>query len=229
MVLRVEGCSVGIGGAQILHDVSLEAGRGEILALVGHNGAGKSTLIKTMIGMRDKQSGSMAIHQENIDDHLKGYKRMFSYIPEEPLLFSELTTLQHFELYKQSYSIDRETFASRVERYMNAFEITDKKDEYPEALSKGMRQKVQTICALLPVVPVLFIDEPFMGLDVYAGKFLEEELNRKKEEGMTIVLTTHQLDKVKTLADTYIMLKNGSVSSRGPVESFEMLVRRKDQ
>lgn len=226
MVLRVENCSVEIAGNPILQHVSLQAGRGEILALVGHNGAGKSTLMKTMIGMRGKLTGTIMIQQESMDDHLKNYKRLFSYIPEEPLLFSELTTRQHFDLYRRSYSIDEDIFAARVEGYLAAFEMTDKKDGYPEALSKGMRQKVQTICALLPDVPVLFIDEPFMGLDVYAGQYLEEELIRRKEQGMTIILTTHQLDKVKALADTYVMLKHGSVSSSGPVESFEKLERR---
>ncbi|MBN9654508.1 ABC transporter ATP-binding protein [Halobacillus sp. GSS1] len=226
MVLEVKNCSVDIQKERILKDVSFHVRRKEIVALVGHNGAGKSTLMKTMIGSRDKLSGTLSITGNDQDKHYKAYKRNFTYIPEEPLLFNELTVYHHFKLYQKSYSVPEDVFENRVRTYTKGFELEDKLDEYPEALSKGMRQKVQTICALLPDVPVLFIDEPFMGLDVYAGHFLEEELVRKKTQGASIVLTTHQLEKVSELADRYVMLVEGEVSSSGDVSEFHELERR---
>ncbi|CDQ18595.1 ABC-2 type transport system ATP-binding protein [Halobacillus karajensis] len=225
-VLDVNKCDVDIQKKRILSKVSFHVYRGEIMALVGHNGAGKSTLMKTIIGSREKVSGNIAIRGYDQDEQYRTYKLNFTYIPEEPLLFNELTVYHHFRLFQQSYAIPEEVFKERVDHYVQGFELTDKLDEYPEALSKGMRQKVQTICALLPDVPILFIDEPFMGLDVYAGAFLEKELQHKRERGGSIVLTTHQLDKVSELADRYVMLVDGLVSSSGNVSGFNDLERR---
>ncbi|REJ09965.1 ABC transporter ATP-binding protein [Halobacillus trueperi] len=226
VVLDVKNCSVDIQKERILRDISFHVKKSEIMALVGHNGAGKSTLMKTMIGSREKIGGTLSIAGNDQDKQYKAYKSNFTYIPEEPLLFNELTVYHHFKLYQKSYSVPEGVFDSRVKTYTEGFELKDKLDEYPEALSKGMRQKVQTICALIPDVPVLFIDEPFMGLDVYAGRFLEEELVRKKVQGASIVLTTHQLEKVSELADRYVMLVEGEVSSSGDVSEFHELERR---
>ncbi|WP_241656006.1 ABC transporter ATP-binding protein [Halobacillus litoralis] len=228
-MLEAMNCSVDISGERILSDLSFKVHKGEMLALVGHNGAGKSTLIKAMIGTREKSSGKFTICSIDQDDQFKEYKEKFAYIPEEPLLLSELTVAHHFKLYQKSYHIPDELFEKRVKVYTEAFELEDKLNDYPEALSKGMRQKVQTICALLPEVPLLFIDEPFMGLDIYAGNFLEKELRQRCEEGISIVLTTHQLDKVRSLADSFIMLANGGISASGSVESFDTLERRDTQ
>ena len=89
-----------------------------------------------------------------------------------------------------------------------------------------MRQKVQTICALLPEVPLLLIDEPFMGLDIYAAEFLLEELKKRKEQGTAILLTSHQIEKVKDLCDEFVLLSNGKVVDEGEIEDFTGLQRR---
>lgn len=225
-VLEVDGCCVDIRNERILTDISLQVNQGEIVALVGHNGAGKSTLIKAMIGAREKTSGTCEIGGYDQEKQFKEYKRNFTNIPEEPLLFSELTVFHHFKLYQKSYNIEEDLFNQRVDEYTEAFELADKMNAFPEALSKGMRQKVQTICALLPDVPLIFIDEPFMGLDIYAGATLEQVLKDKRKEGVGFVLTTHQLEKLSTLADQYVMLSNGKVSSKGAVSDFTQLDRR---
>ncbi|MGP4076781.1 ABC transporter ATP-binding protein [Halobacillus sp. K22] len=223
--LVVEDCKVTIRDNTILEDVSFSIHQGQILALVGHNGAGKSTLIKTILGSREKSKGRISIHNLDQDQHYADYKRQLSYIPEEPLLLSELTVYQHFQLYQKSYRIPEKRFEEKVAAYTKGFELHDKLNEYPESLSKGMRQKVQTICALLPEVSLLLIDEPFMGLDVYAGAYFEKLLKERRDEGCSILLTTHQLEKVKELADVYVMLTDGRVSSEGEVNEFHTLDR----
>ncbi|MFD2923755.1 ABC transporter ATP-binding protein [Halobacillus naozhouensis] len=225
-VLEVDKCDVNIREHSILANVSIRIPQGTITALVGHNGAGKSTLIKAIIGSQEKSAGRISVVGVGQDDQFSEYKRQFSYIPEEPLLMSELTVYQHFQLYQKSYNIPDDSFRRKVDQYSEAFELTDKLDDYPESLSKGMRQKAQTICALLPDVPLLLIDEPFMGLDVYAGAYLERVLVELKKAGTSILLTTHQLDKVRELADYFVMLKDGAVSSTGAVEEFHELDRR---
>ncbi|MCP3027255.1 ABC transporter ATP-binding protein [Halobacillus sp. A5] len=225
-VLQIHDCHIIIRDQSILKQVSFEVDKGRITALVGHNGAGKSTVMKAVTGSLEKAGGTISINGINQDQNFSEYKYQFSYIPEEPLLLNELTVFQHFQLYQKSYDIPDHLFIERIQVYAEAFELMDKLDEYPEALSKGMRQKAQTICALLPDVPLLLIDEPFMGLDVYAGAYLEKLLKERRDLGTSILLTTHQLEKVHDLADDFVMLKNGRVSSAGIVEEFDQLDRR---
>lgn len=218
--------SVMIQQETILDRISFRLNAGTINALVGHNGAGKSTIMKTILGWQEKEEGEISINGiEQMEDFLE-FKKQLAYIPEEPFLLSELTVMQHFQLYGESYQMDKEVLYHKIEYYSKAFEIKDKLNEYPEALSKGMRQKVQTICAILPEVALLLVDEPFMGLDIYATEFLEKILKEKAESGTTILLTSHQLERIKDLADNYIMLQQGQVIDTGEITEFTTLKRR---
>lgn len=228
--LEVTQINTKIGQKTLLSDLSFILKRGSIMALVGHNGAGKSTLIKTIMGINEKNKGKIIINSEvDQDEAFLTFKRYISYLPEEPLLLTELTVMQHFQLYGMSYHLKESVLAERIKRYTEGFELTDRLNEYPEALSKGMRQKVQTICALLPDVPVLLIDEPFMGLDIYAIDYFEAVIAEKASEGTAILLTTHQLERVKDLADEFIMLQHGEVISQGPIDDFVSIKRSSDR
>ena len=228
-VLKMENVHVEIGSETLLEDISFEISEGESIALIGHNGAGKSTLMKTIIGMQQKKEGTIHIHNTDQDKDYLAYKKLFSYIPEEPFLLPELTVMQHLQLYGKSYEIEEDALMSQAEEWLNLFEIDDKLDEYPESLSKGMRQKVQTICALLPDVPLLLIDEPFVGLDVHAITLLEDILIQKTNNGTSILLTTHQLERMEKLATSYVMLQKGTIIEQGNVDQFKQLSRRMEQ
>lgn len=224
--LDVKNVQTKIDGKMLLDDISFTLQEGEVLALVGHNGAGKSTLMKTMMQVNDKQAGTIIIQEQyDQDEHLLSFKKQISYLPEEPLLLTELTVMQHFQLYALSYDIKEADFEAKIARYIKGFGLTTKLDAYPEELSKGMRQKVQTICAFLPEVPVMLIDEPFMGLDVYAVEYFLTLLKEKINAGMSVVLTTHQLDQVKNLANTFIMLEEGRVKSKGDIREFTTITK----
>lgn len=224
--LDINEVTVKVKEQVLLDHISFQVNKGKITALVGHNGAGKSTTMKTIMGWQEKDAGRIHINGISQDKDFLEYKKLFSYIPEEPLLLSELTVYQHFQLFGTSYQIPEEQFKQKVDYYIKKFDLTDKQNEYPEALSKGMRQKVQTICALLPDVPLLLIDEPFMGLDIYASAFLEEELIKRAKLGTAILLTSHQLEKVKELSDDYILLKDGQIIEEGVIDNFAGLQRR---
>lgn len=229
-VLTVDQVTTAIKDKKLIDNISFSLRQGSIMALVGHNGAGKSTLIKTILSMMDKTSGKIVIQEEyDQDDDFIKFKQMISYLPEEPLLMTELTVMQHFQLYGISYGISEDALSQRVNRYVEGFELTDKLNEYPESLSKGMRQKVQTICAFIPDTPILLIDEPFMGLDVYAIDYLKKLILEKALAGTSILLTTHQLDIVKDMAEYFIMLQHGKVLSMGPIQDFDTIKRGSDQ
>jgi ABC-2 type transport system ATP-binding protein len=228
-LLKVNNLDVAIKEIKLLNNITFTLDKGSVIALVGHNGAGKSTLMKTIMGIQEKTNGEIIIDGDfNQDTSFLDYKRRIAFIPEEPLLMSELTAMQHFQLYGKSYRMEEKELIKRIDRYVEGFELQGKLNEYPESLSKGMRQKVQTICAMLPDVPLLLIDEPFMGLDIYAVDYFEEILKEKIASGASILLTTHQLKRVKNIADQFIMLQEGKVLHKGLISEFETIKRRSE-
>src|SRR5690625_3294551 len=116
--LSIKGISVEIDQQKLLDDITLKMKSGSIMALVGHNGAGKSTLIKTIMGVTEKVAGEIFINNTySQDDDFIAYKKMISYLPEEPLLLTELTVMQHFQLYGMSYCITEKVLQERIKRY----------------------------------------------------------------------------------------------------------------
>ncbi|SEN82844.1 ABC-2 type transport system ATP-binding protein [Amphibacillus marinus] len=228
-VLILDQVTVNIQNKAILKGISFELPPSSVTALLGHNGAGKSTLLKAILGILKIREGTIQLAGNDQITSFLAFKSSISYIPEEPFLLSELTVQQHFQLYIESYQLDPHKTNQRIEHYINTFEIHDKVNQYPEALSKGMRQKVQAICALLPETDLLLIDEPFMGLDVFATDFLIAEIKQKAERGTAILLTTHQLDRLEGLANYYMMLQQGEIIDHGKIENFLELKRRFDQ
>lgn len=228
--LELQSVNVEVGQNKLLDMITFDLEPGTITALVGHNGAGKSTLMKTILGIMEKSSGQIVINEKyDLNEHFLEFKRFISYLPEEPLLLTELTVMQHFQLYGMSYGLAEAELSKRVEHYVQNFELNDKLNEYPESLSKGMRQKVQTICALLPDTPIILIDEPYMGLDIYAVDYFEQVMREKADNGTSILLTTHQLDRVKHIADRYVMLQHGEIQNKGPIADFETIQRRSEE
>ncbi|HLR14401.1 MAG TPA: ABC transporter ATP-binding protein, partial [Bacillota bacterium] len=189
---------------------------------------GKSTLLRTIMGMLDKKKGTIQVCGHDLDTSFIDYKKQIAYLPEEPMLLSELTVYQHFQMYGLAYGISEETLTKRIETYVEGFELTGKLDKYPEELSKGMRQKVQGICAFLPDAPLLLIDEPFMGLDIYAIDYIEELMRQKISEGVTIFISSHQLERIRDLADSFILLQKGEVIRQGPINEFDTIKRGSD-
>lgn len=228
-MLTVKDVHLKIKDQAILDQISFSLEPKAVTALIGHNGAGKSTLIKAIIGMTEINEGEITLAGVDQSEDFLEFKKNVSYIPEEAFLLSELTVEQHFQLYIDSYQLDPETAREKINRYINVFEIADKLDQYPESLSKGMRAKVQIICALLPDVQLLLVDEPFDGLDVHATQFLIEKLQEKADSGTTVLLTTHQLDRLQDFADYFLMLQQGKVIDSGKMIDFSTLKRRFDQ
>lgn len=224
---RVENVSTILNEQKLLQEISFTLRQGEVLALVGHNGAGKSTLLKTIMTTLQKSSGTISILEKYCQDKdIIEFKKRLSFLPEEPMLLPELTVMQHFQLYALSYEIPEEKFQRSLANLITGFDLTGVTDYYPDELSKGMRQKVQAISSLLPDVPILLIDEPFMGLDIYAKEYMIELLKQKGKTGTSIILTTHQLELLEDLAHTYITLQAGKIIETGRIAQFDTITRR---
>lgn len=202
------------GKKQVIKDVSFTLNKGQITVLAGQNGAGKSTIIKCITGFL-KFDGDITLEGKRYDD--LEVKRQIGYIPEVPELYNELTVKQHFQFIALAYGVT--DYEERVQKYLSIFNLTAKQDELCGALSKGMRQKVSIICALVLNPKVLIVDEPMVGLDPDAIREFKRILVQLKEE-CAIFISTHLLESVENLWDKVLIMNSGEVVFESEKDAF---------
>lgn len=202
----------------VLHDVSFQVGRGEMVGLIGLNGAGKSTTMKHILGLLRPQGGRIRIHGKTIDEGTASYRASFVYVPETPLLFEELTVKEHLEMTALAYGLDKQTYEERMHTLLDEFQMTDKLNQFSLHLSKGMRQKMMIMCAFLVEPDLYIIDEPFVGLDPLGIRSLLELMVRMKEKGASLLLSSHILATIEHYCDRFVVLHKGHLRADGPLQ-----------
>ena len=184
-------------------NISLQIADGQIAVLLGPNGAGKSTIIKSIIGFL-KYQGSVTV--DGLLNKSIEAKRIMGYIPEIPSLYPNLTVDEHMEFVARAYKLDN--YKEYKEELLRRFELDDKKKKFGDELSKGMQQKLSICCGLLRKPKLILFDEPMIGLDPHAIKELKSMLLELKQQGASILVSTHMIDSIEELWDTtYIMMK----------------------
>lgn len=202
-MLNVNNVTKKYGKVIANENISLQIADGQIAVLLGPNGAGKSTIIKSIIGFL-KYQGSVTV--DGLLNKSIEAKRITGYIPEIPSLYPNLTVDEHLEFVARAYKL--ENYKEYKEELLRRFELDDKKKKFGDELSKGMQQKLSICCGLLPRPKLILFDEPMIGLDPHAIKELKVMLQELKQQGASILVSTHMIDSIEELWDTtYIMMK----------------------
>ena len=218
--LMVRGLSRRYGGFEALRDLVLEIAPGECVAIVGHNGSGKTTAVRTIAGLLEPSAGSVevagaSVHQE--PDGIEARAAM-AIVPDTPALYPDLTVREHLELVAVAHGVADDGVDMRIDRLLTRLGLEGKRDARPGALSRGMRQKVGLGCALIRPHRLLVLDEPVVGLDPASQQTLRELLLEAKAAGVAVMMTTHQLEFARGIADRAVVLADGVVVAEGPYE-----------
>ena len=204
-------------GFQALKTVDLEINRGEILALLGPNGAGKTTLISTICGIISPSSGTVSVDGFDIIKDFRKTRAMIGLVPQE-------LTLGAFDTVWSTVRFSRGLFGSKrddayLEQLLKDLSLFDKKDSEIRALSGGMKRRVLIAIALSHQPKVLFLDEPTAGVDVELRKDMWKIVNKLRNQGVTIILTTHYIEEAEEIAERVGVISNGEL----------LLVEKKDE
>ena len=201
-----------------VHDISFDLAGGEVVGLLGPNGAGKSTTMKCIVGLIRKTAGEITIGGH---DHLSvEAKRLFSYIPETPYVYDLLTIWEHMQFIAQAYGV--KDWKTKALELLELYELDDKQKKLGRDLSKGMRQKVSICCALLPDPQLLFFDEPMIGLDPKAIKNTKNLFKNLKEQGKTILVSTHLIEGIESIADRILIMKDGQIIGNDTIANLRL-------
>ncbi len=197
------------GGFEALKGVSLTIQAGEILALLGPNGAGKTTLISTLCGITQPSSGSAIVGGHDIQKDFREARRLIGLVPQE-------VALEPFEKVINTVRFSRGLFGkprndALIERILRQLTLWDKRDAQIKELSGGMKRRVLIAKALCHEPRVLFLDEPTAGVDVELRRDMWQIVEELRQDGVTIILTTHYIEEAEAIADRVAVINGGEI------------------
>ena len=215
-MIEVSGLSKHYGDFVAVSDLSFGVRSGEVLGLVGPNGAGKTTTLRCIAGIIPPHAGRVQIAGHELATDPIGAKRALAFFPDEPRLFEYLTVSQHLAFVARVYGVaNHEAIAQPL---LDEFEIADKADQLPGALSRGMKQKLAIACGLLHSPPVMFFDEPLTGLDPLGIRRMKNSIVQRARGGATIVLSSHLLHLLEEVCSHVLILKRGAKIADGTID-----------
>jgi ABC-2 type transport system ATP-binding protein len=221
-LLQVTDLGYRYGSFNALTGINLEVNDGELVSLVGRNGAGKSTLLKCIAGWTRPTDGEVRLLGERIDRNERYARAHMVLVPDTPPFYDELTAWEHLQFNAQAHRLD--DWEGHAEELLDRYGLYNNMTAFPFAFSRGMRYKLALCMALLVEPKLLLLDEPLGPLDPVSADELWIELNRHRDEGMTILLSSHQLPP-GAAPDRYLIMEQGEVIAEGtPDDLREELV-----
>ena len=219
-VLKIENLSGGYNRKKIIENINIKIPKGSITALIGLNGAGKSTTIKHILGLLLPMDGEIKVNGITIRENNEKYRKSISYIPESPVLYDELTLEEHINLTAMAYGLNMKEAWEKADVLLKLFKLSDKKKFFPVHFSKGMKQKVMIICSFLVEPNLYIIDEPFLGLDPIAINDLINLMCEKRDNGASILMSTHILATAEKYCDNFIIIHEGKILASGELSDL---------
>ena len=216
-IVEARGATKDFGTVQSVKGVDLTIAAGELFGLIGHNGAGKSTLFKMMLGLIPITSGEILLDGEKVNGpRFRETRRKIGYLPENVVLYDNLTGMETLYFFADLKAVPRKDCPALLEKVGLSHAASRRVREY----SKGMRQRLGFAQALLGTPRLLFLDEPTTGLDPGAIRDFYRILRELREEGVTMVLTSHILAEIQERVDRLAIMEGGLIRATGTVQDL---------
>ena len=211
-MLKIDNLNKSYGKRLVLKDLTLHIGTGEIYGLLGANGAGKTTTINIICNLLNADSGRILINNLPVSE---ATKKLIGIAPQENLLYKTLSCEENLNFFAEIYGLDRKTRQHQVKLALSAVNLLDRAKSPVETLSGGMQRRVNIAVALVHQPKLVILDEPTTGLDIEARYEIWQLIQELKNQGITILLTTHLLDEAERLCQRIGILKNGEILVEG--------------
>lgn len=218
-MLNIKNLSKTYGKANFkaVDDMSLEVNDGEIFGFLGPNGAGKTTTIKMIVGLLQPDAGSIEVEGINVWDNPYEAKKMISYVPDNPQIYTKLKGIEYLNFIADVYKVSKKERNERINKYASVFEIQSALTDIIESYSHGMQQKLVLTAALLHEPELMVLDEPMVGLDPKSSFALKEIMKQYCEMGKSIFFSTHVLEVAERICDRVAIINKGKLIAQGTV------------
>src|SRR5215471_14284290 len=220
VAIQTQKLSRRFGNLIAVDGIDLQVATGQFFGFLGPNGAGKSTTIKMLTGLLAPTSGSMQLLGLDFAAHPVEVKRQIGVVPEGMGLLDRLTGVEYLQFVGRMYGLDRATTQRRAEELLDFMQLADRPKTLIADYSHGMQKKLALAAAVIHGPRILFLDEPFEGVDALAAGALKELLGRMTDRGVTIFLTSHVLEIVERLCSHVAIIKRGRLVAQGSLEQL---------
>jgi len=214
-VIRAENIVKKYGDFVAVDGISFEVQRGESFGLLGPNGAGKSTTMKMIAAVSTRTSGNLEVLGMDPNTDGPAIRSQLGVVPQEDNLDQELRVRENLITYGRFFGMSHAAVAKRADELLEFAQLTDRAKSKVEPLSGGMKRRLTIARSLMNDPQMLLLDEPTTGLDPQARHILWDRLFRLKEQGTTLVLTTHYMDEAEQLSDRIIVVDKGAIMAEG--------------
>lgn len=216
-VLAAKGLCKFYGSVPAVQNISFSLDPGQVLGYLGPNGSGKSTTVKMLTGLIEPTYGEVTYDHQNIYKNLVAYRRVLGYVPEEPNLYPFLTGEEYLDMIGTLRAMAHPRKTARIRSLLELFSLRPHRHIPLGSYSKGMRQKILLIAALMDNPNVLILDEPLSGLDVRSVLIVKNLIQALSAQGKAVFYCSHILEVVEKVCSHLIVLRNGRVIAQGSI------------
>ena len=208
------------GQTRAVDGLDLRIPAGQLYGFLGPNGAGKTTSIRLIAGLLKPDAGEILIQGVSLAANPSAAKRPLAYIPDDPLLYARLRPLEYLEFIAALWTIPAAVGQPRAEELLRTLGLWEKRGDYLESFSRGMKQKMALAGALIHSPSLMLLDEPLTGLDASAARLVKDLLVDFVKRGGTVILTTHILDVAERLAERIGIITSGRLAAEGTLDEL---------
>jgi len=218
-LIQARGLTKKFGDFTAVDGIDFDVAKGESFGILGPNGAGKSTTMRIIAATSQRTSGSISILGRDPEEHGPQVRAHLGVVPQQDNLDTELTVSENLYIYGRYFGLSKGFIKNKVDELLEFAQLQEKRDVKVDALSGGMKLRLTIARALVSEPDILMLDEPTTGLDPQARHILWDRLFRLKEDGVTLIITTHFMDEAEQLCDRLVVMDKGKIMAEGsPLE-----------
>ena len=221
-MIKIEGLKVSYGEYLAVDNLNLNIQKGELFAFLGPNGAGKTTTIKALTGLLNPDSGNIEICGHDMEESPLKAKSLMGYVPDVAVFYEKLTSIEFMKFIGDLYGIDKKILYDNTVELFKTMDLEPFANAQIEELSHGTRQRLAIAASLCHEPEVFVIDEPMVGLDPLHARVVKQELQKRCQKGLTVMMSTHLLNVAEELADRIGIIDGGKLIALGTLEELRM-------
>jgi ABC-2 type transport system ATP-binding protein len=220
-IIKVENLEKSYKKNRALDGISFDVHAGEILCLLGPNGAGKSTTINILTTALKGEKGNVFFKGRNINQIAKAYKQNLGIVPQELALYEELSAERNVEFFAALYGVRGRELRVKVNEALKFVGLWDRKKDRAKTFSGGMKRRLNIACAIAHNPKIIILDEPTVGIDPQSRNHILKSIKELRENGATIIYTTHYMEEVEEISTRIIIIDHGKIIAEGTKESLK--------
>ena len=206
---------------QVLKGISFDVQRGEVLCILGPNGAGKSTTINILTAALGSDGGEIYFKGTKIGRQLRAYKQALGIVPQDVALYEELSAERNLSFFASLYGLRGSKLRAAVNEALVFAGLDDRRQDKVKTFSGGMKRRLNIACAIAHRPELVIMDEPTIGIDPQSRNYILESIKRLRDEGMTVIYTTHYMEEVEVISSRIIIMDHGAIIAEGTKESLK--------